>query len=346
MKKIFSMVLLCVVISFASCKKEDTISVDRITLNKPELILTKGTSEVLIASISPENADNQNVVWSSIDETVAKVSGKGEVTALKVGTTTIVASTVDGGKIAPCALRVTPESTVVSFYDATVETFECPNTGIVEIPISIPEGMKGNITCKIDATDGTAVSTGNDWDYKLKTTEVKIASTTKEGKIIVELNDSYGMKEDRTFKLKITMVSSDCNTEEVTVSPTLAECEVIIKKLTREATFEKAVITVDQQTASLDFGLCLTGPTTRDVTITFQPKAGATAIEGTHFRFNTHQITIKKGETIGKAILTVIKQAVPSEVDLHCKFEITEVTGNIDLVQGAICELTILKSSK
>ncbi len=83
-----------------------TVSVDSVSLNKNTLELEEGASETLIATVSPANATNQNVTWSTESETIATVSN-GLVTAVAEGSTTITVTTEDGGKTDTCSVTVT-----------------------------------------------------------------------------------------------------------------------------------------------------------------------------------------------------------------------------------------------
>ncbi|XKS08682.1 Ig-like domain-containing protein [Clostridium ljungdahlii] len=60
----------------------------------------------LTPTITPNDATNQKVDWSSSDPTVAAVDKSGKVTAIKVGTAAITANTEDGNKTASCAVTV------------------------------------------------------------------------------------------------------------------------------------------------------------------------------------------------------------------------------------------------
>ena len=66
-------------------------------------------TKALSATVTPSNASNKQVVWSSSDAAVASVSAGGVVTANAVGTATITATTADGGKTAACSVTVRPE---------------------------------------------------------------------------------------------------------------------------------------------------------------------------------------------------------------------------------------------
>lgn len=68
---------------------------ERIHLNKESITLQPGQEETLTASIEPENAPDQTLIWSSEDETIATVEN-GRVSALKHGETRIVVTTSNG----------------------------------------------------------------------------------------------------------------------------------------------------------------------------------------------------------------------------------------------------------
>ena len=85
-----------------------TIPVNNISLNKLETSIIIGKSEALTATVQPDNATNKTVSWSSTDASVASVKD-GVVTAHKVGTATITATTEDGGKTASCEITVAPK---------------------------------------------------------------------------------------------------------------------------------------------------------------------------------------------------------------------------------------------
>ena len=79
--------------------------VEKISLDITSATLVEGENLTLIATITPENATNKNVTWKSSNPSVATVAD-GEVAALKAGTTTITATTEDGGKTATCKITV------------------------------------------------------------------------------------------------------------------------------------------------------------------------------------------------------------------------------------------------
>ena len=92
-----------------------TVAVTGVSLSKTSLSLTEGASEKLLATVSPSNATNKSVTWSSSDDSVATVDQSGNVTAVKAGTATITVRTTDGGKTASCSVNVTAAISIIDF---------------------------------------------------------------------------------------------------------------------------------------------------------------------------------------------------------------------------------------
>jgi hypothetical protein len=82
-----------------------------VSLDKTELTLTAGATGKLTATLSPEEAANKAVHWTSGDTSVATVV-YGTVTAVNAGKTTITVETVDGGFKATAEVTVKAASTV------------------------------------------------------------------------------------------------------------------------------------------------------------------------------------------------------------------------------------------
>ena len=76
-----------------------------VKLNASLLTMTAGTNYTLKATVSPSNASNKTVYWSSNNSTVAGVLNGGVLVAKKPGTATITAKT-SNGKTATCKVTV------------------------------------------------------------------------------------------------------------------------------------------------------------------------------------------------------------------------------------------------
>ena len=86
-----------------------SVAVTGITLNATSGELEKGGTVTLTATVSPANASNKTVLWSSSAPNIASVTN-GVVTALSAGTADIVATTEDGGFTATYHLTVKPHT--------------------------------------------------------------------------------------------------------------------------------------------------------------------------------------------------------------------------------------------
>ena len=83
------------------------VAVTGVTLDQATMtLIAGGATGTITKTVTPANATNKNVIWSSSDEAVATVAG-GAVTPLTEGTTTITVTTVDGSFTATCAVTVT-----------------------------------------------------------------------------------------------------------------------------------------------------------------------------------------------------------------------------------------------
>ncbi len=91
---------------------DTTVAVTKVALNKSSATILKGKTLTLKATVTPSNATNKTVTWSSSKKSVATVSSKGVVTAKKAGTATITAKV--GSKKATCKITVKKASAKLS----------------------------------------------------------------------------------------------------------------------------------------------------------------------------------------------------------------------------------------
>ena len=64
--------------------KDKTVHVTGIQLNPTSTTIKEGESVTLVATVTPSNADNKTVSWSSSSDAVATVDASGKVTGVKV----------------------------------------------------------------------------------------------------------------------------------------------------------------------------------------------------------------------------------------------------------------------
>lgn len=117
--------------------KPEVIAVTGIRLDRPDITLTVGGTVTLVATVSPDNATDKTVTWSSSAPTTAGVDQNGTVTALAKGEAVITAAA--GTFTATCTVTVidTPlEVESVSIYYGEVVVND--KSFIVDLGMQIP----------------------------------------------------------------------------------------------------------------------------------------------------------------------------------------------------------------
>lgn len=100
-----------------------TYKVTKVELDETSLTLKVGDEETLIPTITPDNATNQTVTWSSDNEQVATVEN-GKVTAVGAGTATITVKTEDGEFTATCEVTVNKATPTFDEWTVMGKTYD------------------------------------------------------------------------------------------------------------------------------------------------------------------------------------------------------------------------------
>ena len=120
-------------------------------MNYSTIYLTKGKSKTLKATVSPSNAANKSVKWSSSNKKIATVSTRGKVTGKKAGSTTITVKAKDGsGKKAICKVVVTAPATTAKKNPTTATTRS--QTKRVTAPVT---SGNSTVSSSVPAASGT-----------------------------------------------------------------------------------------------------------------------------------------------------------------------------------------------
>ena len=159
MNRLRALLLLATVAVFISACEKDPVIVTEVSLNKTTLVLEIGASEPLVATVVPDNADDKSVTWTSSNEGVADVNESGEVTALAVGSTIIIAESVNGKR---------------SICEVTVKAVEVSDSYVGKMTVLSSVGgavlhEQENVTMKIKLKDT--------WNCDLEMIAVKFAPT-------------------------------------------------------------------------------------------------------------------------------------------------------------------------
>lgn len=119
--------------------------------------LKAGATEELVPEIMPSNATNQDVIWSSSDETVATVVN-GVVTGVAAGEADITVTTVDGGFTSSCTVYVTA-APVFASLEELVAAGE-PTTGGYFVTVTLTDVKINSIYMSGSYRNGIYVAAG------------------------------------------------------------------------------------------------------------------------------------------------------------------------------------------
>ena len=279
------------------------VEVESVSLNKSEMTLTEGESETLAATVTPENAENKSIIWSSNNEAVATVDANGTVIAKRAGTAVITATSTNG-KSAGCTV--------------TVEKKQIPVTEVrlSESTVGIVEGSTYKLTATVlpeNTTDSKNVSWSSN-NEAVATVDANGNVTAKRaGTAVITATSTNGKTAGCTVtvskkEIPITEVRLNKSTETLTEGETTTLTATVLPENTTYGKSVKwsssnvAVATVDlmgKVTAKRAGTAIITAISengkTASCTITVNKKD--TNITITEVRLNKSTETLKEGDT-------------------------------------------------
>ena len=103
----------------AECEIDVIVPVIGVSLDSDYLVIERGNTASLVATVNPDDASNPEITWSSSDEEVATVEN-GVITAIEEGKATITVKTADGGFEAKCNVTVVIPVESITLADALI----------------------------------------------------------------------------------------------------------------------------------------------------------------------------------------------------------------------------------
>ena len=198
------------------------IPVDGITLSQSALTLTEGENATLTATVTPANASDKTVTWSSNDTAVATVDATGKVTAVAPGTATITAKA--GEKTATCTVTVKAKIIEVTgiTLDKTTATLTVGDNLTLTATVAPANATDKTVTwTSSDAAVATVDATGKVTAVKAGTATITANAGEKTATCTVTVNAKTiavtGITLSRT---EVTLVEGKSLTLTATVTPT------------------------------------------------------------------------------------------------------------------------------
>ena len=174
-------IILCLCVVLVGCTKENVpITVTGVTLSPTSITLVEGESQNLTAKITPSNAENQNVRWSSSDASVVTVAN-GLVTAIKAGNATITVTTEDGGKTATCAVKVDAKVYAVTGVSLDKTACELAEGDELTLTATVKPDNATNKNVKWETSDASVATVTNGKVTAVKAGKATIKVTTVDG---------------------------------------------------------------------------------------------------------------------------------------------------------------------
>lgn len=220
------------------------IAVTGVTLNKTSIRLLKDATETLTATVSPANATNKTVTWTSSNEDVATVTSEGVVTAKAVGTATITVTTEDGSKTATCTVKVT---------DGSIDLTESGTITFNTFSQDLLGGSYASSTrnCNLTASDGNVyiwkevngIYQSGGWQLKAST---GVATSPS-------IKSDYGFTISTTKKTNNVIISDGTNSGQNSLTTTKTNATITIMGDGTYAVFTAITITPLKPTRSVTF---------------------------------------------------------------------------------------------
>ena len=235
------------------------VAVTGVSLGTSTKSIAVGDSFSLDPAVSPSNATNQDLLFSSSDSSVAGVSASGKVTGKSAGTATITVKSVQGRKTAQCQVTVSKKSQAVTVKSTKItKTF-------------------GNAAFSLGA------KTSGDGTLKYSSDNKKVATVSSAGKVTIKGAGKakitvYAAASDACTKSESKVVTLTVNKAKNPFSPSGKSPSVKYSKL------KKA-----NQTIAASKAFKLTSP---KGAVTYSKSSGHKKIT---IAKSTGKITVKKG---------------------------------------------------
>ena len=166
----------------ATCKVTvDPVLATSISLNHTSASIKSGAILQLTCTLKPDNVTSKTVKWSSSDTGIATVDNNGVVTAVKVGTATITATTTDGSNLsATCKVTVNPVlATSISLSQASASI---KMGGTLQLTYTLkPDNVTSKAVKWSSSNTGIATVDNNGMVTAVKVGTATITATTTDG---------------------------------------------------------------------------------------------------------------------------------------------------------------------
>ena len=187
--------------STTTSSKPSKVNVSSIEIDTGDVELLIGESKVLTATVSPSNATDKTITWTSNDKDIVMIDSEGEIKALGVGEATITVKTSNG-----------KEDTI----KVTVNPIKVSEIKVSEIDINLKVDETKSLTVEVlpeDATDKTV--TWSSENEEIATVDNGVITAVKTGTTKIFCESKDGIKIEVNVIVEETVEVSASMDEEV-----------------------------------------------------------------------------------------------------------------------------------
>ena len=184
------------------------IPVTKMVLSDSKLNLKVGDSQLLTATLFPDNATEKKVLWTSSDESVATVNSDGVVTAVAAGNATILCTSLnDAKKTVSCEVNVSSKIACKHTYETFVTKATTVKNGRITETCTVCGEIKSSNT--ILAVKSAKLRTTS-YTYNGKARKPSVIVKDSSGKAISNSNYSVAYKNnEKVGKATVTIKLKD-----------------------------------------------------------------------------------------------------------------------------------------
>ena len=300
-----ALVLMAVAVftSTACDRVDNNISVTGVMLDVMSLSLLIGDIEPIYATVEPENATNQTLIWTSSDRDVAWVDNNGVITAVAQGFARIFVTTEDGGFRTACFVLVYEEPVAITSLSFVVgEEYE------------VSRGHDELLRVNIEPENAT------DRYLRWDSDDVEVVQVTQSGRIFaigageatvraIARNSGFDGLEPVFAETKITVLPGPVLVSSVTLSQNELEMDLL---LARTATLTATVL------PELADNKAVTWSSNNEAVATVEPTGEFTARVTAHSLGEARiTVTTEDGERTDFCIVTVDDLPPPEDAVIN-----------------------------
>ncbi len=194
--------------------KSDVVAVESVSVAPKTMELNIGDSDAIEATVTPDNATNKAISWTTTNAGVATVSSAGVVVAVGTGTAEITASSANGKTASTMVTVSYRKLSSVEFSSKSISLTEGKSTDLSKLLVLNPTAVETKTIEWTSSSDNAII----DEDGLLVN---NLAYGTEDVDVTVTVTDQYGTT--KTATITVTLTGCETQITSIAVNPTMVE---------------------------------------------------------------------------------------------------------------------------